>query len=376
VLPDFRLEAYFSRWEFTARHHLTASDAETLSLDELLALAGDDDLRAWRTQRFGYSPTWGDPGLREAIAATYPHLDPADVLCLSGAQEGIYLAMNVLLDAGDHAVVLTPNYQSVETVPLSRCEVTGVALDPDHDWALDLAAVEAALRPNTKVVAVNFPNNPTGALLPAADFARLAALCDERGIVLFSDEVYRGLERDPASTLPQAADLSPHAISLGVMSKAYGLPGLRIGWIACRDRALLSRLERAKHYTSIASAGPSEILARIALRARDTILPRNRSLIATNTPLFQAFFDAHPDLFTWSPPQGGCVSYPRYHGPEGVEAFCQNLVRQAGVLLLPASIFTSQLTPTPANHFRLGIGRANPEPALTAFQTWLQTHPA
>jgi aspartate/methionine/tyrosine aminotransferase len=376
VLPDFRLEAYFSRWEFTARHHLTASDAETLSLDELLALAGDDDLEAWRTQRFGYSPTWGDPGLREAIAAMYEHVDPADVLCLTGAQEGIYLAMNVLLDTSDHAVVLTPNYQSVETVPLSRCEVTGVALDPDRDWALDLAAVEAALRPNTRVLAINFPNNPTGALLPAADLARLATLCDERGIVLFSDEVYRGIERDPATTLPQAADLSPRAISLGVMSKAYGLPGLRIGWIACRDRSLLSRLERAKHYTSIATAGPSEILARTALRARDAILSRNRALIAANTPLFDQFFSDFPTLFTWSPPQGGCVTYPRYHGPEGVETFCQNLIQQAGVLLLPASIFHSQLTPLPPNHFRLGVGRANPTPALEAFQTWLRTQPA
>ncbi|GAA3719650.1 aminotransferase class I/II-fold pyridoxal phosphate-dependent enzyme [Streptomyces tremellae] len=370
-LPDFRLETYFSRWEFTARHHLTASDAQTMTLGELLALADDGDRAAFERLPLGYTETYGDPALREAVAATYEHADAADVLCFAGAEEALYLAMHVLLGPGDHAVVVTPDYQAAETVPLALCEVTGVALDPDRDWALDLDAVRAALRPHTRVLSVNFPNNPTGAVLGRADFAALAALCDERGIRLFSDEVYRGLERDPARTLPQAADLSPRALSLNVTSKSLGLPGLRIGWIACRDRELLRRLERAKHYTSICNAAPSEVLARIALKARETILARNRALIARNLPVFDAFFARHRDLFAWSPPVGGCVAYPRYLGPEGVEEFCARLVEEAGVLLLPASVFRSDLTPAPTDRFRLGIGRADPEAGLAALEDWL-----
>ncbi|MFI1581126.1 aminotransferase class I/II-fold pyridoxal phosphate-dependent enzyme [Embleya sp. NPDC020630] len=372
-LPDFRLETYFSRWEFTARHHLTASDAQTMTLSELLELADDSDRDAFEHLSLGYTETFGDPGLRSAIAGTYDHIEPDDVICFAGAEEALYVAMNVLLDAGDHAIVVTPNYQSAETVPLALCEVTGVALDPARDWALDLDAVVAAIRPNTRVVSVNFPHNPTGKVVDRAEFAALVRLCDERGIRLFSDEVYRGLERDPARTLPQAADLSPRALSLNVTSKSLGLPGLRIGWIACRDRALRSRLERAKHYTTICNSAPSEVLARIALKARETILARNRALITANLTAFDAFFAEYPDDFEWRAPDGGCVAYPRYLGADGVEAFCTRLVEEAGVLLLPASIYRSDLTPTPTDRFRIGVGRDHAEAALSAFSTWLRT---
>ncbi|WP_329491189.1 aminotransferase class I/II-fold pyridoxal phosphate-dependent enzyme [Kitasatospora sp. NBC_01246] len=372
TLPDFRLETYFSRWEFTARHHLTASDAQTMTMSELLALADQEERQAWDTLALGYTETFGDPALRRAVAGMYEQVGADDVICFGGAQEALNLAMQVLLGPDDHAVVLTPNYQSAETIPLSLCEVTGVALDPARDWALDLDELVAVLRPNTRVVSVNFPNNPTGKVIGADDFTRLVRLCDERGIRLFSDEVYRGLERDPGRTLPQAADLSERALSLNVTSKSLGLPGLRIGWIACRDRELRSRLERAKHYTTICNSAPGEILARIAIRNREHILARNRAIIDANLPLFDAFFAEHAELFDWRAPDGGCVAYPRYLGPDGVEAFCTALVEQAGVLLLPASIYRSELTPTPTDRFRIGIGRRDPAPALEALTDWLK----
>lgn len=371
ALPDFRLETYFSRWEFTARYHLTASDAQTMSLAELLALADDEGRAGWEALDLGYTQTYGLPALREAIADTYDGLAAEDILCFAGASEAIYLAMRVLLDPGDHAVVVAPNYQTAETTPLSICDVTGVALRPEDDWALDLAAVEAVLRPTTRVVSVNFPNNPTGAVPDEPTWRGLVELCDERGIHLFSDEVYRGLELSPRVALPQAADLSQTALSLNVMSKAYGLPGLRIGWIACRDRGVLDRLERAKHYTSICNAAPSEALAVIALRAREHILDRNRRIVAANLLVFDAFFSRFPDLFQWEHPQGGCVAFPRYLGADGVEAMCTELVEQVGVLLLPASIYQSALAATPADRFRIGVGRFDPQEALGLWADWL-----
>jgi aspartate/methionine/tyrosine aminotransferase len=211
--------------------------------------------------------------------------------------------------------------------------------------------------------------------MTAADARAIAELCDERGIHLFSDEVYRGLELDPATTMPQAADLSPRGLSLNVTSKSLGLPGLRVGWIACRDRALLARLEGAKHYTTICNAGPSEILARIAVKARERIWARNRAIIADNLPRFDAFFAAHTERFEWSPPQGGCVAYPRYLGRDGADEFCARLVEEAGVLLLPAGIYRSDLTDTPADHVRIGVGRRDPGPALQAWGEWLQANP-
>ncbi|TDD14316.1 pyridoxal phosphate-dependent aminotransferase [Kribbella turkmenica] len=371
TLPDFRLETYFARWEFTARYHLTASDAQTIGMAELVGLADDDGRERWESLALGYTETRGLPALREEIASTYENASADDVLCFAGAEEGIYLAMRTLLEPSDHLVVLTPNYQAAETVPLAVCDVTGVALRAEDGWALDVDAVEAAVRPNTRMVSVNFPNNPTGAVPSREAWLRLVRLCDDRGITLFSDEVYRGLEldRDP---LPQATDLSGTALSLNVLSKAYGLPGLRIGWIACRDRAVLDKLERAKHYTTICNSAPSEVLALIALRARDRLLERNRAIVRANVPVFTEFFARYPELFEFTPPAGGCVCFPRYLGADGVETMCAELVEQAGVLLLPAGIYSSALTETPADRFRVGLGRRHPGLALAVWADWLE----
>jgi aspartate/methionine/tyrosine aminotransferase len=368
-LPDFRLEVYLGRWEFAARHHLTASDAQTLAVSEVL---GEEGMRELAALPLGYTPTWGSDRLRAAIAATYETVEPDDVLVFAGAEEAMFWALQQLVGPGDHAIVTVPNYQSMESLPRATgAAVSGLVLRPEDGWAVDFDALAGLIRPTTRLVAVNFPNNPTGALPDPETWAALVALCEERGIRLFSDEVYRGLEPDGTPRLRQAADASPTALSLGVMSKAYGLPGLRIGWLACRDRALLERLETRKHYTTICNPAPSELIAAYALRRGEEIVARNRAIIARNLPLFDAFFAAHADLFAWEHPQAGCVCFPRYLGADGVEAFCHDLVEQAGVVLLPASIYASELGEVPADRFRIGVGRTDPEPALDALGEWL-----
>lgn len=157
--------------------------------------------------------------------------------------------------------------------------------------------------------------------------------------------------------MPQMADLYERGISLNVMSKAYGLPGLRIGWIACQDISLLEKVERYKHYLSICNSAPAEALALIALRARETILRRNHQLLLKNAAALDELFGAFPGLVEWKRPLGGCVAFPRYTGPGNVEAFCRSLLEESGVLLLPASIYGSELADTPADHFRIGFGR-------------------
>ena len=365
-LPDFRLETFFSRWEFNVRFNLAASDAESITVGELLDMADAESRAVWDELRLGYTETFGAPALRREIASTYEHISPEDVLCFAGAEEGIYCAMTAMLEPDDHAIVVVPNYQSLQELPLALCDVSGIALDEANGWALDLDAVRAALRPSTRLIVINFPHNPTGRVIPRTEFVELAELATARGIVLFSDEVYRGLERDPATRLPQAADLSPSAMSLGVMSKAYGLAGLRIGWIACRDRAVLSRMERVKHYLSICNSAPSEALALIALRSRDQILARTRGIVAANIEMLDAFFEERRDLFAWYVPDGGCTGYPRYLGDDGVEEFCRAAVEEAGVLLLPGSVYASPLAPTPPDRFRIGFGRRNVADALVA----------
>lgn len=371
MLPDFRLETYFSRWEFTARYHMCASDMESLSVRELLAMAGDKDRCLWDELRLGYTETFGMPALRRAIADTYDDIDQADVLTFAGAEEGIFAAMQVLLSPGDHAIVITPNYQAAETVPGSICDVTGVALDPDNNWDLDIAQLRAAVQANTKVISINCPHNPTGKVFSRQVLEQIIDIARANELYIFSDEVYRLLERNESIRLPQVADIYERGLSLNVMSKAYGLPGLRIGWIASKDRDVISKMERAKHYLSICNSGPSEVLALIALHASEEILSRNRAIIEKNLVLLDEFFAAHPDLFDWSVPDGGCIGYPRYRGDDGVENFCRKLVEQSGVLLLPASVFSSELTPTPGDRFRIGFGRANTAAGLSVLRDYI-----
>ncbi|OPA97557.1 aminotransferase [Pseudomonas fluorescens] len=370
TLPDFKLETYFSKWEFSARYHMTASDAQSLTIKELLAMADADDREAFENLSLGYTQTWGPPALLEVIASTYERLKPKDLLCFAGAEEGLYVAMHALLDAGDHAIVVTPNYQSAETIPLSICEVSGVALDPAHNWTLDIDAVAAAIRPNTRLISINFPHNPTGKILERERFDQLVALCRQHGIYLFSDEAYRLLGL--GEQLPAVADVYERGVSLAVMSKPYGLPGLRIGWIACQDRELLQRMERMKHYLSICNSGPSEVLSIIALKAREKILARIHQLMRHNLGLLDGFFAEFAEQFEWSHPDGGCIAYPRYLGAEGVEVFCNELVERTGVLLLPSSIYHSELGPVPQDRFRIGYGRAHMEEGLGVFADYLR----
>ena len=368
TLPDFRLETHFAKWEFKARYHMTASDAESMSLSALLDMATPEDRGAFEEMSLGYTETFGAPDLRAAISGTYAAQTADQVLCFAGASEGIFAANTVLLDKDSHAIVVTPNYQSHESLPLAICEATGVPLDPEDGWSLDIDRVADAIRPNTKLVTINFPHNPTGAILSTDRYQALIELCRKHGIYILHDEIFNGLGPSDATHLPFVADVYERGLSLGVMSKSFGLPGLRIGWIASKDQALLSKMERLKHYLSICNSGPSERLALIGLKNRDRILARNCAIVDENLPKWEAFFARHADLFDWQRPDGSCMAFPRYKGADGVEAFARTLVEEAGVLLLPSTIYASELGSTPTDRFRLGFGRTGLDEGLAAME--------
>ena len=342
-----------------------------MGLSELIAFADVDDAMRWQSLTLEYTDPLGADWLRRSISATYEHIRPEDVTCFAGAQEGMYAALHATLGRDDHAIIVTPSYQSLETIPLGICSVSAVPLEPNEGWALSLDAVASAIRRNTRVIAINFPHNPTGALITRAAFDALVELCRYRGIWLLSDEVYRLTERDPDRQLPHAADAYERGISLNVVSKAYGLPGLRVGWIACRDRAALQRMQAIKQFLSTCNAGPSEVLANIALKAGPRILARNGAIATANLEALLAFFYCKADLFSVVVPQGGMVAYPRYLGADGVEAFVQRMAEVAGVVLLPASVFRSELADTPDDRFRIGFGRSDFTAGLAAIKAAL-----
>jgi len=355
-IADFALERYFARWEFAVDHLLCASDVQGYPMAELLALADDDTRRMWDGLTLGYTESTGHPLLRAEIASLYEDLEPDDVLVFAGAEEAIFCLANVLLSPGDHAVVTWPGYQSLyEVARGAGADVTLHELREEHGWAIDIDLLRSQVTPSTRLVVVNAPHNPTGMQPDRATFDALVALAEEVGAQILVDEVYRFLEFDGVERLPAGADASPRGISLGVMSKSFAMAGLRIGWLATRDRDVLERCARFKDYTTICSSAPSEVLALIGLRARATVLARSRSIVADNLVALDTFFDAWSDRFTWVRPRAGSVGFPRLTVPGvSIDAWAAGLVEAEGVLLLPGSQFDYG-----GNHFRLGFGRAD-----------------
>ena len=368
VLPDFKLETFFSKWEFNAKYHMCASDMESMTLQDLLNLGTEQDKEDWNQLNFKYIETCGSPKLRSAVANSYSKLSSENILAFAGAEEGLYVAMHCILKKDDHAIIITPNYQSSETIPASICDVSGIGLEADNNWNLDVQKIKDAIRPNTRLISINFPHNPTGKVISKQTLNDLIDIARQRGIYLFSDEVYRLMERNNNIRLPQVADLYEKGLSLNVMSKSYGLPGLRIGWIASQDLNLLHQMEKMKHYLSICNSSPSEFLAVIALQASADILSRNHKIIDDNLKLLNPFFAQNRDLFEWNEPDGGCIGYPKYLGSEGVMAFCERLIKEHGIMLLPGSIYDSANGPSPSNHFRIGYGRKAVKEGLRKFQ--------
>lgn len=365
LLSPFKLERYFARYEFNTEFLLCSSDCESMSISELLALedgAADKFQRHW----LGYTESLGSPTLRSEIAGMYSTTQPEDILVFSGANEAIYLFMLAALKENDHVIVQSPHYQSLSEVAKGLgCLVSPWRAREENGWALDLDELRRLIRSSTKAIIVNVPHNPTGYLMPRADFDSLNELVKENKLLLFSDEVYRESEYNPADRLPAAVDYGVHAVSLGVTSKTYGLAGLRIGWIATKNRDLYNKLASLKDYTTICNSAPSEFLAEVAIRHRMKLAGRNLNIIQSNLTIIDNLFTRYASLFTWHRPKAGSMGFPRLL--EGnVESFCDDLVKKAGVLLLPGTMYDET-----TNHFRLGLGRKNLPQAVERLEEYL-----
>ena len=365
LLPPFRLERYFAKYEFNTRYLLCSSDCESMAIVELLALE-PGAAEKFQSHWLGYTESQGSPSLRQVICGLYETMQPENILVHSGAEEAIFLFMHAALEAGDHVIVHWPCYQSLSDVARSiGCDISLWIAREENGWALDLAGLHRMIQPNTKAIIINTPNNPTGYLMSRADFESVHRFAHENSLLLFSDEVYRESEYDPAMRLPAACDLGDYAVSLGVTSKTYGLAGLRVGWIATRNRKIYERMASIKDYTTICNSAPSEFLAEVAMRNRQKLIDRNVGIIKYNLSVMDDFFQHRANLFSWNRPSAGSMAFPHYLGGD-VEWFCDELVRKAGVLLLPGSMYDDH-----ANHFRLGLGRKNLPEAVSKLEEFL-----
>ncbi|HBH12023.1 MAG: Aspartate/tyrosine/aromatic aminotransferase [Clostridiales bacterium 38_11] len=365
-MNDFKLEVYFGKHEFSAPYLLTQSDCQSMSVKELLKLAGESEeglLDNW----LGYTEVPGGIELRQEIAGLYDSIGPDAILAHSGAQEAIFNFMNVMLDRGDHVITMFPTYQSLfEVADAIGCEVDRWHLiQAENQWTIDIDHLKKLIKPNTRLICINTPNNPTGYTLTNEQMNEIAELADREGIYIFSDEVYKGIELDGIER-KWFADLYDKAVSLGVMSKAYGLAGLRIGWIATKDKSIIEKMTKFKHYTTICNSSTSEYLATVALKNGKKILDRNLSMIEKNLEISDLFFEKYRNLFQYNRPMCGPIAFHRLKSDISINEFCNQMVEERGILLLPAEIYSYE-----GNYFRMGYGRLDFENSLERFEEYL-----
>ena len=361
-----RLEAYANARRPRASRTLSASYAEPLGLPELLALADDEGRRRFESVSLGYADSEGGERLRTAIAARHPSCGADDVVTFAGAQEAIFCVFAALLSPGDHVVTYLPAYEDLEALPRRfGADVTAIPLRAERDFAPDLDEYADALRDDTKLVVLNFPHNPTGATVDGAGLRTMVDLATARGARVFSDEVYRLLAHGPDGPGPAAADLSERAISLDVRSKAFGLGGVRVGWIVTRDAEVRARALAVKTHLSLCHRAPDAALAELALGAADPILARNVGIVRRNLDLVDSLFARLGPRFEWRRPAAGCLSWPGLAVGGDAEAFADGLANEEGILLYPASLFG-----LPAPRFRLGLGRADLPELLPRFERY------
>lgn len=366
MLPLQNLESWFEKWEFKAKYLMCCSDCESRTVREIVGDRAGELL----DMRLGYTEVRGADSLRRAIAKEYyTNMTKDDIVIFTGAEEAIYCAMSTL-GPGDHAVCMVPAYQSLWACAEARgADVSMLSLsERSGRWTLDMKSLETALasRP-TKLLVINAPHNPTGWYPTAAEYHRIVELCDQNGVTLFNDEVYRGLEWIKANAA--ACDASPGGVTLGVLSKAQGLAGLRLGWLASKDHGFLDRCAEIKLYLSICTPGPSELIGEMAVEKSRSIVSGNRELISQNLELFKQFVAEHSDWFQWAPPPAGCISFAKVIHPSvtDVTAWCEDLAEK-GILVMPGEV----ISPEWEGYVRLGFGRRDFRDNLKVFGAQLQ----
>ena len=355
-IETFLLERWMTRHETSVRYDIAESGILPLSTDDLLAFEPperrDETLRQLLRLPLGYSEARGTAELRGMLADTYARGDADHILVTTGAIEANYLLFNVLLDAGDHMVAPYPAYQQLYSVPQAiGCDVSLWHVGPDTGYRYDLNELERLVTPRTKVIVVNTPHNPTGAMLPPADAARVHAIAESVGATVIGDEAYRWLAVPDGEPFAEPFfDLGPRGVSVGTLSKPFGLPGLRIGWIA-GPPDLIQACWSMRDYISLSPGKLNDALAQLGMRHRERIVARNTEIIRANLASAEKWIADRSAFISWTPPRGGLLALLKYDLPIDSLPLADKLAQEYSVMLAPGSAFGYE------RHLRLGVGQ-------------------
>jgi hypothetical protein len=354
-LEPFAMERLQSIWEHRVAWNLSESGVEPLRLEEL-ALTRDDRDELFR-QPLAYTQTNGTVELRRQIAELYPGAGPEQVEVTNGGSEANCVTLLHLVEPGDEVVSMTPNYmQAPGLLRALGAQVVPWPLRTNGEttrWEPDLAALESLVTPRTRAIFVCSPNNPTGSRLTVEELDRIGAIASRAGVWVIADEIYRGAELDAVES-PTMWGRSDRVIITSGLSKAYGLPGLRIGWIV-GPAATVEELWGVHDYTTIAPGALNDRLARIALspEGRERLLARTRGIIRTNYPILRDWLARRP-VFSHIAPEAGAIAFVKYNHPINSTELVEQLRTQQSVLVVPGDHFAMD------GHLRVGFG-SHPE---------------
>lgn len=369
-IEDFKLERYFAKYEFDSTYLLCSSDCESFSVKELMQLATVPTEEILELS-LGYTESKGDPQLLQAIAMQYIGGKPEDVVTFAGAQEAIFILMNVFLERGDEIIVQFPCYQSLYEVAKSiGVKVKFWEMEEAKDWSLDINQLQELITDRTRLIVLNFPNNPTGSLIKKEDYFEIIEIARNKGIYILNDEVYRLLEYQVADRLPSIYEVYEKGIAISVMSKSYGLAGLRVGWVVSKDPELLLAMNKYKDYTSLCNNKLGEYLTLLALKNSQLILDRNLKIIKSNLIMLELFLKKYEGLFSYNLPKAGSIMFTKIN-LEKITTwdFCESLQKEKHVFLLPSEVFAYK-----PGFLRIGIGRRNFKECLTQLDDFVQDY--
>lgn len=339
-MEPFGVEIWMNEWETRCDWNLAETCVESLTVAELLALAGqsETDLAALLPMKMTYGAIAGSDPLRRAIASLYAgqHLD--NILVTHGTIGANMLVHKTLISPGDRVVAVVPTYQQHYSIPASfGADIHKLKLREEHGFLPDLDALRALALPGTKLIAITNPNNPTGALMDQGMLEEIAAIARDAGAWVLCDEVYRGTDQLGSGMTASMADIYEKGISTGGMSKTYALAGLRLGWIAAPE-ALLEAVSIHRDYDTISVGIIDDYFATMALEHRDKVLARSQSITRGNLAFLDNWIAQEP-LVTWIKPQSGTIGLMKYDLPINSHDFCTALLRETGVLFTPGSAF-------------------------------------
>ncbi|MCB0170720.1 MAG: aminotransferase class I/II-fold pyridoxal phosphate-dependent enzyme [Anaerolineae bacterium] len=355
-IEDFELERWLTRHELHVKYDIAESGILPLTLNDLLAFESPEDrgaiLERLLDLPLGYNEAVGTHELRTIIAATYENIDPDQILVTTGAIEANFLLFNVLLEAGDHVIAPYPTYQQLYSLPRAiGCEVSLWNVTPENDFRYDLEALEDLVTPNTRLIILNTPHNPTGAMLSERELRQVYSLAETVGATVLCDEAYRWLAIPGGESFaPPVCTLGSQGISVGTISKPFGLPGLRLGWMVA-PQDIIAKCWAMRDYVSLSPGKLNDAIAVLAFKHREKIIARNSAIIKANLDAAHRWVAGHADILSWKPPRGGLLALLHYQLNIPSRELADKLATEYSVMLAPGSAFGYE------NYLRIGIGQ-------------------